>query len=105
MWVRSEECVYSEVEVKIKLDLESIGCRLILVLPIIIVITSMVVVFIRSKSCECIKYETSSVIKLGACDRKGYCGVLFKNGSSDVVRYPILGELRKVCVLRGEDDN
>ena len=35
------------------------------------------------------------VIKVGGCDRVGYCGVIFENGESGRARYPVEGAYTK----------
>lgn len=52
----------------------------------------IILFFITSCSQNPTKGECAVVSKIGACDRHGYCGVMFTNGKIDYdVKQPVIG--------------
>lgn len=47
-------------------------------------------------SCSRVCVESTTVVKVGGCDKWGECGVIYANGTVSTEYYPVEGET--VCV-------
>jgi hypothetical protein len=62
----------------------------------------ILIILLLVTSCGCICKEEDLVYKtvksIGGCDKSGYCGVMFEDGTSGRKSYPIVGmKVRTGC--------
>ena len=76
------------------------GFSLLQFLIIVIISIIIVIVYTVKHPMKCVQYKQVTLI--GGCDKNGYCGVSYNDGSSGWVRYPVVGD--DVCLKQVPDE-